>query len=177
MKELVKGARYLLEGMRLIRQPGLRRYAAVPVLISLMLVALAGAEDNALTDKEKQAGWQLLFNGRDLTGWKCNNDKPVATPVEDGSIVPYKSGGYLVFDESHFNSSGGIDPNDLKRIFEPFYTTKPVGSGSGLGLAICYGIINEHGGKIEVASEIGAGSTFKVSLPVRANFQHHDKSD
>lgn len=69
----------------------------------------------------------------------------------------------------------GMDEASQPRIFEPFYTTKPVGSGSGLGLAICYGIIHDHGGKIEVASEIGCGSTFRVILPVRAQFQEHDK--
>ncbi len=71
----------------------------------------------------------------------------------------------------------GMDEANLPRIFEPFYTTKPVGCGSGLGLAICYGIIRDHGGKIEVESNIGCGSTFKVTLPVRPNLQEHDESE
>lgn len=60
------------------------------------------AADNSLTEAEKKDGWQLLFNGKDLTGWKCNNDKPINTKVEEGSIVPYKSGGYLVIHEKQF---------------------------------------------------------------------------
>ena len=55
--------------------------------------AVALAADNQLSEQEKEAGWQLLFNGRDHTGWKCNNGKPIATPVENGAIVPFKSGG------------------------------------------------------------------------------------
>ncbi len=60
----------------------------------------------------------------------------------------------------------GIDPEHLKRIFDPFFTTKPVGTGTGLGLSLSYGIINKHGGHIEVDSEPGKGTTFRVSLPV-----------
>lgn len=62
----------------------------------------AQAADNELTSEEKAAGWQLLFNGRDTTGWKCNTGKPVATPVEDGSLLPHKSGGYLIVYDKPF---------------------------------------------------------------------------
>ncbi len=57
---------------------------------------------NQLTPEEKAAGFRLLFNGKDYTGWRCNNGKPVASAVEDGSLVPYKSGGYLVIYEKPF---------------------------------------------------------------------------
>jgi len=60
----------------------------------------------------------------------------------------------------------GIAPENLKRIFEPFFTTKPVGSGTGLGLSLSYGIVNRHGGHIEVISEVGKGTAFTVHLPV-----------
>ena len=60
----------------------------------------------------------------------------------------------------------GIRQEDLPKIFEPFFTTKPPGRGTGLGLSICYGIIAEHRGRIEVVSQVGVGSTFKVYLPV-----------
>jgi PAS domain S-box-containing protein len=59
----------------------------------------------------------------------------------------------------------GIPENVLPHIFEPFYTTKPVGQGTGLGLAQVYGIIKQHGGHIEVRSAAGAGTTFTIYLP------------
>lgn len=61
----------------------------------------------------------------------------------------------------------GIAPENLHRIFEPFFTTKPVGSGTGLGLSLSYGIVNRHGGRIEVASVLGQGTRFTVHLPVQ----------
>src|SRR6059036_2692534 len=65
------------------------------------------------------------------------------------------------------DTGSGIRQEDLSKIFEPFYTTKPQGRGTGLGLSICYGIVvAEHRGRIEVESEIGVGSNFKVYLPL-----------
>ena len=61
----------------------------------------------------------------------------------------------------------GIAAQDLKRVFDPFYTTKPAGQGTGLGLSLSYGIIQKHCGRMEVQSEVGKGTTFRVWLPVR----------
>jgi signal transduction histidine kinase len=68
-----------------------------------------------------------------------------------------------------FSDTGkGIRPENLSKIFDPGFTTKGVGVGSGLGLAICYKIVREHGGRIQVSSEPGQGSTFTITLPIEA---------
>jgi two-component system NtrC family sensor kinase len=60
----------------------------------------------------------------------------------------------------------GISPENMEKIFSPFFTTKPVGKGTGLGLSVCYGIIQQMGGKMEVDSQMGKGTTFSITLPV-----------
>lgn len=65
----------------------------------------------------------------------------------------------------------GIPETHLRRIFEPFFTTKPVGEGTGLGLSIAYQIVHNHGGRIRVASKVGVGTRFAVSLPISQNLQ------
>ena len=59
----------------------------------------------------------------------------------------------------------GIPEENIPQLFEPFFTTKEIGVGTGLGLSIAYGIVQEHGGWIEVASRVGEGSCFTVFLP------------
>jgi two-component system NtrC family sensor kinase len=71
----------------------------------------------------------------------------------------------------------GMDAETVKRVFEPFYTTKEVGRGTGLGLSISYGIIERHGGQIEVESEAGRGTRFRVILPVRLADEPPDAPD
>jgi len=66
------------------------------------------------------------------------------------------------------DDGAGMAPEVVQRIFDPFFTTKDVGSGMGLGLAISHGVVSAHGGRIEVASAPGRGSTFRVVLPVTA---------
>ncbi|MGE4553108.1 MAG: sensor histidine kinase, partial [Desulfovibrionaceae bacterium] len=92
-----------------------------------------------------------------------------AISKKEGVIVvrAARQGEDIVIDVA--DNGQGIPPADLHRIFEPFYTTKPVGKGTGLGLAICYGIINKMGGDITVESELNVGTTFHVRIPVTTN--------
>ena len=70
------------------------------------------------------------------------------------------------------DNGGGIAKENLGRIFDPFFTTKAVGKGTGLGLSLSYGIVKKHFGQIDVFSEVGVGTRFRVSLPVQ-----HPKED
>jgi hypothetical protein len=78
------------------------RLATLSLVSFLCCAPLLSAADNVLTKDEKADGWKLLFNGKDHTGWKNNNGKPVAAPIEDGALVPYKSGGYILMHEHQF---------------------------------------------------------------------------
>ncbi len=64
------------------------------------------------------------------------------------------------------DSGHGIAPDDLDKIFNPFFTTKEVGKGTGLGLTVVHGIVQEHGGQIKVESEVRKGTTFRILLPI-----------
>ena len=61
----------------------------------------------------------------------------------------------------------GIPPENLDRVLEPFFSTKPVGKGTGLGLSLCYGIIEAHGGKLEIQSRLGEGTEIRVVFPAK----------
>jgi signal transduction histidine kinase len=82
----------------------------------------------------------------------------IATAVVPGGQVRVDIG-----DNGH-----GIPDHIMSKIFDPFFTTKEVGEGTGLGLSIAYKIVQEHGGRIEVKSKVGQGTTFSVFLPVTA---------
>lgn len=100
-------------------------------------------------------------------------DHPVETSV-DGEGKPSKGtiwvrtflcGEAVVLEVE--DTGCGIAPEHLAKVFDPFFTTKPVGKGTGLGLSISYGIVQKHGGTIEVESHVGKGTRFRVVLPVR----------
>lgn len=82
----------------------------------------------------------------------------ILTSVEDGFI------------KTSFEDTGtGISRENIDKVFDPFFTTKMVGEGTGLGLSICLGIVERHGGKIDVQSQPGKGSIFTVELPIDDN--------
>ncbi|TAN39129.1 MAG: PAS domain-containing protein [Nitrospirae bacterium] len=104
-------------------------------------------------DQIQQVYLNLMFNAID------------AMPEGGDLVISLKHTGNTV--EMSFSDSGpGIDDAVIGKIFDPFYTTKPVGKGTGLGLSICYGIIKEHSGSISVKSKKGEGTTFTILLPV-----------
>ncbi len=90
-----------------------------------------------------------------------------ATDLEHGGRIEVSSrteGDDLVVEIA--DDGSGIDPESLPRLFDPFFTTKPVGEGTGLGLSISHGIVTGHGGRIEVESEPGRGTRFRIFLPL-----------
>jgi signal transduction histidine kinase len=67
-----------------------------------------------------------------------------------------------------FTDTGvGIASEDMPKVMEPFFTTKPEGKGTGLGLAICRRIVQEHRGTMEISSTVGEGTTIRLTLPIR----------
>jgi two-component system NtrC family sensor kinase len=95
-----------------------------------------------------------------------------ATP-EGGRVVirtsaPHADDGRLLARLEVEDEGPGIPRTLQAKVFEPFFTTKPPGQGTGLGLAICYGIVNDHGGQLELVSPEGTGAVFRVSLPTGA---------
>ena len=80
------------------------------------------------------------------------------------TVKTYIKGNYAVID--FIDTGKGIPPENLGKIFDPFFTTKPQGEGTGLGLDIVKKIIQNHNGKIEVESELGKGSMFRIYLPM-----------
>jgi PAS domain S-box-containing protein len=112
--------------------------------------------------KLQQVFTNLILNARDAIpdGGRITVSTGTA---EDGSLI------------AEISDTGiGIAPENVAKIYDPFYTTKGVGQGTGLGLAVSYGIIQEHAGRITVESEPGQGTTFRITLPsarVRARLQ------
>ncbi len=112
----------------------------------------------------QQVVLNLLLNAAEATQSKAERRIHVTTEAGSGEVR------LLVADNGE-----GILPENLTKIFDPFFTTKPEGKGVGLGLAVSYGIIQAHGGDIEVKSVPGEGATFIVSLPLEQPGQAGEK--
>lgn len=97
----------------------------------------------------------LLSNAKDAVEVCANKLIQIRTFQQDQSLI-------IEIEDNGI----GIPENNLKRIFDPFFTTKEVGKGTGLGLSISYGIIQEHGGMLNVMSQVNKGSIFKIELPL-----------
>src|SRR5207249_8415907 len=119
---------------------------------------LAPGLPGVLADQEKliQSFMALMLNAMDAM-----NSRGVLTVRT--RLNPQRRDEILV---EFIDTGTGIRQEDLPKIFEPFFTTKPQGRGTGLGLSVAYGIVEEHRGRIEVESQIGVGTNFKVFLPV-----------
>ena len=124
--------------------------------VETALDPLVGRVPEASTEQLVQVFMALLLNAMDAMGER-GMVRVVTRPGPDAAHGVIAE----VVDQGH-----GIARGELGKIFEPFYTTKPQGHGTGLGLSICYGIVQEHGGSIEVDSTLGQGSTFRIILPV-----------
>jgi two-component system, NtrC family, sensor kinase len=103
----------------------------------------------------QQVALNLLLNAAEATQARGERRVEVATSATDGMVLLTVS-----------DNGEGIPKENLAKIFDPFFTTKPEGKGVGLGLAVSYGIVEAHGGDIEVRSKVGEGTTFTVSLPL-----------
>jgi two-component system NtrC family sensor kinase len=87
--------------------------------------------------------------------------------MPDGGTLTVTTAGNTAEISVEISDSGiGIPEENLKKIFDSFFTTKDEIKGVGLGLSVCYGFIKDHGGDIKVKSQVGAGTTFTITLPV-----------
>jgi two-component system NtrC family sensor kinase len=142
----------ILRGVVAMLEPGSR---CPSVRITLDLEATAGTLVNGNRNELEQVFFNLGSNA--LDAMPQGGELTMATRLLQGQQA-----------EVQVRDTGtGIPQDRLPRIFEPFYTTKEAGKGTGLGLAICWRIVEEARGSIDVASEVGRGTTFRVRLPVR----------
>ena len=109
----------------------------------------------------KQVLLNLIHNG--LQSMSLGGELTINTHMETREVSG-KTTDCLVFEV--IDTGDGIPPENLERIFEPFFSTRPAGKGTGLGLSVSYGIITSHGGWIEVDSDLAKGSRFTVYLPL-----------
>jgi two-component system NtrC family sensor kinase len=113
----------------------------------------------------------LVGNAVDAIVDAIDKNRSAGKGVGEGIIVITTSQTPEAFLISVRDTGAGIPEAIRSKIFDPFFTTKPVGQGTGLGLAISYGILQDHGGSIEVRSEEGVGTEFIVKIPLNLELQ------
>jgi signal transduction histidine kinase/ligand-binding sensor domain-containing protein len=139
--------------------------ATIPATVRVEVVDQA---DDAVIHGDPTQLHQMLLN-------LATNAEHAMRPTGGGTLtistdwVPRVAGELLRDVAIRVRDTGvGMTPEVQARVFEPFYTTKPVGQGTGLGLSVLHGIVGVHGGSVHVESEVGVGTTFEVRLPATA---------
>ncbi len=134
-----------------------------------LILKIIGSELRYKCNIQKQYGElpQLQCNPRQLNQVFLNILINAGQAIKDkGEIIIYTEAKNDEIIVSISDTGEGISPEHLDKLFDPFFTTKPVGKGTGLGLSISYNIIQEHGGRVDVQSKKGEGTTFTVYLPM-----------
>jgi len=109
----------------------------------------------------EQVFLNLISNARDAIDDSTNAKKELT--IASGLI---REDGTSAVEVRLKDTGVGIPPDKLNKVFEPFFSTKPVGKGTGLGLSLCFGIIEAHKGRIEISSREGEGTEVRVVIPV-----------
>jgi len=136
---------------------------------TLTLIEKQAPFQNIKIDKQFKTGIPLLFvDGDQIQQVFMNILLNAADAMAgEGGRLTIKTDSRDGLAEVSFTDTGyGISKEHLSKLFDPFFTTKETGKGTGLGLAISYGIVQSHGGDIEVESQVGKGSTFRIKLPI-----------
>jgi signal transduction histidine kinase len=144
----------LLREVLTLASPGISRQQGMRVVTELSSELPAIMADG---DQLRQVLLNLVTNALDAM--------PERGQLSLHTRAVYKAGGLAAVQIRISDTGMGIRREDLRKIFDPFFSTKDPGQGTGLGLAICQRIVKAHQGALEVQSELGHGTTFLITLP------------